>query len=318
MPTAGEPNLRERCRRTRADRCPGVLRPYPAADGGLARIRLSGGRLTAGQLEALGRAAEQLGNGAVELTSRANVQLRGLAPGRERALAQLLADHGLFPSPAHDRVRNLLANPLAGRHPAALADPDPVVAALDREICRRPSLARLSGRFLFAVEDGSGVAIRADWDLAALAVPGGWQLGIAGTAWRRPDPQPLSAPQVAALVAAGAEAFLELRLKERLSAWRAVEVEGVAERLAGRLRLVAAQRRPPQPTPLVPGLLRQRDGRWAVTAVAQRLDPARLRALAALAEEGVRIGWERTVTVLDLPAERAADLHRRLREVVAS
>jgi len=65
--------------RTRADRCPGVLRLAEAADGYLARIRLPGGLIGAGQLRALARLADELGDGRVELTSRGNVQLRGLA-----------------------------------------------------------------------------------------------------------------------------------------------------------------------------------------------------------------------------------------------
>jgi hypothetical protein len=42
--------------RARADACPGALQTHPAADGELARVRVPGGLLTAGQLHVLAAA----------------------------------------------------------------------------------------------------------------------------------------------------------------------------------------------------------------------------------------------------------------------
>jgi sulfite reductase beta subunit-like hemoprotein len=135
------------------DRCPGVLRLHEAADGLLARVRLPGGRLRPAQLRAVAVSAGR-GNGIIELTSRASLQIRGLSDG---AVSAILEDAGLLPSVTHERVRNILASPLAGRHPRSSWDTDATVDQLDAAICADPELAGLSGRFLFGVDDGAGL-----------------------------------------------------------------------------------------------------------------------------------------------------------------
>ena len=98
--------------------------------------------------------AAELGDGRVELTSRGNVQLRGLAADAAGPLTDELARAGLFPSPEHDLVRNVLASPLAGLDGGP--DLTAIVQGLDAALCARPRLAELPGRFLFAVDDGRG------------------------------------------------------------------------------------------------------------------------------------------------------------------
>ncbi|HVT66291.1 MAG TPA: nitrite reductase, partial [Trebonia sp.] len=96
------------------DRCPGVLRLTEAADGLLARVRLPGGLVSGRQLRVLARLADELGDGRAELTSHGNMQLRALAPDAAQPLSDALFAAGLLPSLSHDRVRNILASPLAG------------------------------------------------------------------------------------------------------------------------------------------------------------------------------------------------------------
>ncbi len=106
---------RELVARTRdQDACPGALQVHHAADGALARVRLPGGMITAPQLEALARAATDSASPAMELTSRGNIQIRGIDRGH-RAVAEALAASGLLPSDTHERVRNIIASPLSGR-----------------------------------------------------------------------------------------------------------------------------------------------------------------------------------------------------------
>ncbi|MPY83773.1 MAG: precorrin-3B synthase [Actinophytocola sp.] len=138
--------------RTR-DACPGALTTHAADDGALARVRLPGGRVRSSQLAVLADCAEALGDGTLHLTSRANVQLRGLRD--TAALAERLADAGLLPSATHERVRNIVVSPASGLV-GGLVDVRPLVTELDVAICARPELGALPGRFWFGLDDGRG------------------------------------------------------------------------------------------------------------------------------------------------------------------
>ena len=71
--------------------CPGALRPMETGDGLLARVRASGGRLTPGQAAAIADAALTCGNGAIALSARGNLQIRGVS---EESLPDLHARLG--------------------------------------------------------------------------------------------------------------------------------------------------------------------------------------------------------------------------------
>ncbi|MFJ5552374.1 cobalamin biosynthesis protein CobG [Streptomyces sp. NPDC093225] len=151
------------------DACPGALRLHAADDGHLARVRLPGGLLTTRQAAALADAADRHGDGHLELTSRGNVQLRGLPDACGADLARLLDAAGLLPAPTHERVRNIVATPLSGCGAAGRPDVLPWVREFDRLLCADPRAAALSGRFLFAFDDGRGDVAALDPDVTVLA-----------------------------------------------------------------------------------------------------------------------------------------------------
>lgn len=92
--------------------CPGALRPMVAADGLVVRVRPPMGRLAPAQARAVAAAAETFGPGEVELTSRANLQIRGVAEARHPALIATLSSAGLIdPDPATERARNVVVTP---------------------------------------------------------------------------------------------------------------------------------------------------------------------------------------------------------------
>jgi precorrin-3B synthase len=202
-----------------------------AADGHLARVRLPGGLITAAQLRTLALLAGEMGDGRVELTSRGNVQLRALPAGAAARLTTALAAAGLLPSLDHDRVRNILASPLAGLD----GGPDlaPVVRALDSGLCARPRLTDLSGRFLFAIDDGRGDV--ADLGADVVAVVRADRCDVNGLT---------SMDDVVPVMLAIAEAFLDERAAQGSTAWRIADLPDGAARIratvAERFGLTAA------------------------------------------------------------------------------
>ena len=159
-------------KRTFIDRDPGLLRPWIAKDGALLRFRLLGGEVPSASLRKVADIADQFGDGHVYLTSRANLQIRGL-PHSEGHFApefvELLEATGLFPSRSHDLVRNYIVSGLTGRV-GGRADIRPVARKLDERLCADPELAALPGLFWFSLDDGSGDVAHRSLDVGLVAV----------------------------------------------------------------------------------------------------------------------------------------------------
>ncbi|GAB3896500.1 precorrin-3B synthase [Microbispora bryophytorum subsp. camponoti] len=290
--------------RAARDACPGALQVHVAADGALARVRVPGGALTAGALRELAACAGELGNGVIELTSRANVQVRGLAD--PAAFAARTAAAGLLPSATHERVRNIVASPLSGRSATSVLDVRPLVAALDAGLCGRPALAGLPGRFLFALDDGTGdvLGLGADVTLAAQPVAlFGAHPGRDVTLLLAGEPVgSVTAGDAVAVALAAAEVFQSVRG----DAWRVAELPDgpatIAARLPGRAPVAVTAAEPRKG-----GVFAQVDGRIAVDVIVPlgRLTTAQAALLADLTPAEVRLTPWRTVVLPDLAPEAA-------------
>jgi len=86
-----------------------------AADGHICRIKPEQGRISSRQWRTLARVAADDGNGIIEITTRANIQLRGVKSSRIDSLSQILEQAGFAPKdPNGDDVRNVMVHPTAG------------------------------------------------------------------------------------------------------------------------------------------------------------------------------------------------------------
>ncbi|QEM81439.1 cobalamin biosynthesis protein CobG [Halomonas binhaiensis] len=162
--------------------CPGAWRPMPTGDGLLVRIRPPLGQLTRIQMLALCEAAERFGSGLIELTNRANLQLRGVSEAVWRSLMAFLVEHALVdPDPRCERL------------PPLLLAPDWQAGDATHEVARllsarRDELPELPGKIGFAI-DASGCPL-----LSEVSADFRLEQSAAGTLLVRADGYDLGTP----------------------------------------------------------------------------------------------------------------------------
>lgn len=282
-----------------ADRCPGVFSAHPAADGYLARIRLPGGLIAPEQLLALHRVAEEYGDGHLELTSRANIQIRGISDIDNAG--DIVVGAGLIPTPSHERVRNLQLSALTGRR-GGLLDGRPILDELDVGLRSDPVLAQLPARFLFGVDDGRGDIAAEAPDVGVVALADDTlEVVAAGKPSGRTVFPDMAVPTLLAL----ARAFLS----ERTDEWRIkdlTDLSSLDQLLAGLDQAPPHQIAERPAEPLV-GWLDQDDGLVALGAVIPHgRMPARIAEFLAAIERDIYLTPRKEILICDL-SEGMAD-----------
>ncbi len=112
------------------------------------------------QLRAVASVAERYGNGIVELTNRANLQIRGIAvPEQELSISELV-EAGLGTGERWaDDTRNVLVNPSAGSDPLDLIDVRPIATAILDRLSRDVGFAILSPKFALQIDGGGAMSV---------------------------------------------------------------------------------------------------------------------------------------------------------------
>ena len=140
--------------------CPGALRPMLSGDGYLVRLRITGGVVSGSTARAIVDCAQRYGNGLLDLSARANLQLRGVQEESLPALVQALQALRLIDESAEaEAVRNVLASPLAGLSPDEAFDIRPYVRALEQRLASDEALHGLPSKFGFILDDGGDLSL---------------------------------------------------------------------------------------------------------------------------------------------------------------
>jgi precorrin-3B synthase len=141
--------------------CPGVHRPFVATDGLLMRVRIPGGEVSTRGLGALAGSVARHGAGPVELTNRANLQVRGVTGDALDGLRRDLVAAGLAAAdPDADERRNVLVTPGAGIDPSEVADVRPVARAVLAWLAGSDTPGRLHPKAGVLVDGGGAVSVR--------------------------------------------------------------------------------------------------------------------------------------------------------------
>lgn len=230
----------------RPSACPGLLRIVPALDGGICRIKLSRGSISAQQAVAVADAAERYAGGVIEATNRANLQIRGIG-SEQAALIDCLLAAGLGPSnAAGDDVRNLMLSPAAGFDRQMLFDTRALAEQILVTVQQHERFHDLSAKFAVQLDGGEDLAMLEhphDLWLSAFSQNGEQRLafGLAGCPTDRPAAS-IALADGHALVVAVLELFLELarpeqtRMRHLLAEY---SVDDLLIRLAERVSLQA-------------------------------------------------------------------------------
>jgi precorrin-3B synthase len=192
-PQAGEEALRRGW-------CPSTLRPMETGDGWLVRLHPPGATLTPNQLRRIAALAAEHGNGLVEISARANLQIRGVTTeSHPKLVEQLLADHLVDEHEGDGPQRLTLVSPLAGRDPTSLIDAAALAAQIEQRARVVPGLPAKLG---IVVDDGGAQALddfASDIRLVGVGAASA-VLCLADRLWLSPIPVAEAAPTVAAIL----------------------------------------------------------------------------------------------------------------------
>src|SRR4030095_5195072 len=129
----------------------GLFYLTPQKEAFMARLRIPAGQLKSFQLREIARVAQELTTGYIQITTRANFQLRLIQPKDAPEVLRRIQSVGLHTRGAGaDNIRNLTSNPTSGIDPHELIDVMPYCQELAQIILNDRSLYDLPRKFNIA------------------------------------------------------------------------------------------------------------------------------------------------------------------------
>jgi ferredoxin-nitrite reductase len=149
----------------------GLFYLAPNKDAFMARLRIPGGQLKTYQLREIARIATELTTGYIQVTTRANLQIRLIEPQNAPEVLRRIQLVGLHTrGSGADNIRNLTSNPTAGIDLHELIDCTPYVQELAQfiinhrefyDLPRKFNLAFNGGGLIGSVEDTNDIGVTA-------------------------------------------------------------------------------------------------------------------------------------------------------------
>ena len=135
--------------------CPTAYRPMATGDGLLLRLTPKWTGLSPYQLLAIAETALEFGNGLIDLTQRANIQIRGIAPDHySKALSALITHELIEAKDASSLQANILISPLSHLKKNKLnLTAHEFAAELNSLLLQNNLTDRLPSKFLFCIND---------------------------------------------------------------------------------------------------------------------------------------------------------------------
>ena len=136
----------------------GLFYLTPNHEAYMARLRIPGGQLHSFQLRELATIAEQLTSGYVQITTRANLQMRLIQPKDAVEFVRRIQSIGLHTrGSGADNIRNLTCDPTSGVDPDELIETLPLTHALGQLILNHREFYDLPRKFNIAFHGGGRI-----------------------------------------------------------------------------------------------------------------------------------------------------------------
>ena len=133
----------------------GLFYLTPNKEAFMARLRIPGGLIRTFQLRELANVAKELTTGYVQITTRANLQMRLIQPKDTPDFLRRIQSVGLHTRGAGaDNIRNLTANPTSGIDPEEIIDVMPFCTEMGQIIINDRSFYDLPRKFNIAYDGG--------------------------------------------------------------------------------------------------------------------------------------------------------------------